>query len=228
MKADPNFLESAIPHLQPLLDEVLFIGGAVVPLYITDPAALYVRPTLDIDILSAATTYAAYQSIVDKLLAIGFSHDIRGPLCRFVKAGLIVDLMSPDESVLGFSNHWYREALAQPQHHVLPGGLSIRIPTPPLMLATKLAAFDSRGKADPAISKDLDDIVTLIDGRAELLSEIAQCPTDLRAWLGRELIELASHKIVRHILPGLFLGPDAASRHDRLHRRVLTIASPAP
>lgn len=220
MSKDLSFLSTAIPQLQPLLEEVLFIGGAIVPLYITDPSILYVRPTLDIDILTAATTYTAYQSTVDKLLALGFSHDISGPICRFVKAGLIVDLMSADESVLGFSNRWYRQALATSQLFQLPDGLRIRIPTAPLMLATKLDAFDSRGKSDPAISKDLDDIVSLIDGRAELGAEIRQCDADLQNFIASSLNFIASHKIIRHILPGLFLGPDAASRHDRFHQRV--------
>ena len=220
MRKDLSFLTSAIPQLQPLLEEVLFIGGAIVPLYITDPSILYVRPTLDIDILTAATTYTAYQATVDKLLALGFSHDISGPICRFVKAQLIVDLMSAEEAVLGFSNRWYRQALATSQLFLLPNGLGIRIPTAPLMLATKLDAYDSRGKSDPAISKDLDDIVSLIDGRAELGAEIRQSDADLQNFIATSLHEIVHHKIVRHILPGLFLGPDAASRHDRFHQRV--------
>lgn len=227
MSKDLSFLAAAIPHLEALLDEVLFIGGAVVPLYITDPSLLYVRPTLDIDILSAATSYHSYQLTVDKLLSMGFSHDLRGPICRFVKSGLIVDLMSPDESVLGFSNHWYREALAHPHTFTLPNNKSIRIPTPPLMLATKLAAYEARGKSDPAISKDLDDIVTLIDGRAELPSEIGQTSQALQSYLASHLEALASHRIVRHILPGLFLGANSQSRLDRFHHRISTIAQTA-
>lgn len=112
--SSPSFLEAAIPHFQPPLEEVLFIGGAVVPLYITDPAALCLRPTLGIDILPAATTYSAYKSIVEKLLSIGCSHDLRGPIRRFFKSGLIAGLLSPDKTVPGFSNRWYREALAHP------------------------------------------------------------------------------------------------------------------
>lgn len=226
MKQDLSFLDRSIPHLQPLLNEVVFIGGAIVPLYVTDPAVLYVRPTLDLDILTTATTYNAYQATVDKLLAIGFQHDIHGPICRFIKQGVIVDLMSSDSSVLGFANHWYQHSLAAPQPFQLPGGLTIRIPTPPLMLATKLAAYDSRGRQDPAISKDLDDIVTLIDGRAELLDEIPQSPTDLQTFIATSLHAIANHKIVRHILPGLFLGPDSEARYERFHRRVLTLTIP--
>lgn len=220
MSKDLSFLNNAIPHLQPLLEEVLFIGGAIVPLYITDLSILYVRPTLDIDILTAATTYTDYQTMVDKLLALGFSHDVSGPICRFVKSQLIVDLMSTDESVLGFSNRWYRQALATSQRFLLPNGLRIRIPTAPLMLAAKLDAFESRGKSDPAVSKDLDDIVSLIDGRAELGEEIRQSSVELQNFIATSLHFIASHKIIRHILPGLFLGPDAAARHDRFHQRV--------
>ncbi len=225
MSKDLSFLTNSIPHLQPLLDEVLFIGGAIVPLYITDPALLYVRPTLDIDILTAATSYNGYQATVDKLLGLGFQHDIEGPICRFLKDGLTVDLMTPDESVLGFSNVYYREALESPELFELPNGLSIRIPTPPLMLATKIAAYESRGKSDPAVSKDLDDIVTLVDGRVELIEEIAGSRAELRQFIAAGLLGIATHKIARHILPGLFLGPDAEARHDRLHRRILTISA---
>lgn len=221
MSKDLSFLTNSIPHLQPLLDEVLFIGGAIVPLYITDPALLYVRHTLDIDILTAAT---GYQATVDKLLGLGFRHDIEGPICRFLKGNLTVDLTTSDGSVLGFSNIYYKEALESPQLFEMPNGLSIRIPTPPLMLATKIAAYESRGKSDPAVSKDLDDIVTLVDGRAELIEEIAGVRTELRQFIGAGLRGIATHKIARFILPGLFLGPDAEARHDRLHRRILTIA----
>ena len=223
MSQDLSFLCKAIPHLQPMLDEVVFIGGAIVPLYVTDAALLYVRPTLDIDILSAATTYSAYQETVDQLLRLGFQHDIDGPICRFIKGELIVDLMSPTESILGFSNDFYHQALVSSQLFGLPNGLQIRIPTPPLMMATKLAAFDSRGKADPAVSKDLDDIVTLVDGRAELVEEVKDCAPELRQYIAESLRWIATHKIIRHLLPGFFLGVDAAYRHDRFQRRVAVI-----
>ncbi len=219
MNQDLSFLTNSIPYLRPLLDEVLFIGGAIVPLYITDPALLYVRHTLDIDILTATATYHGYQATVDKLLELGFQHDIHGPICRFIRQGLIVDLMTADQAVLGFSNIYYRAALENPKVFDLPNGLSIRIPTPPLMLATKLAAYESCGKADPAISKDLDDIVTLIDGRAELVDEVKVCDTALQLFIASSLHAILTHKIARHILPGLFLGPDAEARHDRFRQR---------
>jgi len=74
------------------------------------------------------------------------------------------------------------------------------------------------------VSKDLDDIVTLVDGRAELIEEIAGVRIELRQFIVAGLRGIATHKIARFILPRLFLGPDAEARHDQLHRRILTIA----
>lgn len=226
MNQDLSFLTKSIIHLEPLLDEILFIGGGIVPLYITDPAVLYIRPTLDLDILTTATTYNSYQATVDKLLALGFQHDIDGPICRFLKLGVIVDLMSPEAGVLGFANRWYRQALATPQPFLLPNGLRIRIPTAPLMLATKLSAFASRGKSDPAVSKDLDDIVTLIDGRVELIEEVRKGDPDLQSFIAGSLSEIANHKIIRHHLPNMFLPSDGPDRYEKFHKRLLTFTIP--
>ena len=49
----------------------------------------------------------------------------------------------------------------------------MRIVTPPLFIATKLEAFHGRGANDIAASHDLEDIVTLVDGRPEIVPEIA-------------------------------------------------------
>ena len=46
---NPNFahLLNAARKLQPLLDELVFVGGCVTGLLVTDPAAAPVRPTRD-------------------------------------------------------------------------------------------------------------------------------------------------------------------------------------
>lgn len=44
-----DLLELAAGALGPLLDEVVFVGGATVTLWITDPGAPPVRPTKDVD-----------------------------------------------------------------------------------------------------------------------------------------------------------------------------------
>jgi hypothetical protein len=44
-----ELLELAADALGPLLDEVVFVGGATITLWITDPGAPRVRPTKDVD-----------------------------------------------------------------------------------------------------------------------------------------------------------------------------------
>lgn len=46
-----ELLELAADALGPLLDEVVFVGGATVTLWITDPGAPPVRPTKDVDVV---------------------------------------------------------------------------------------------------------------------------------------------------------------------------------
>lgn len=50
---DPNLgrVELAAQCLGPLLEELTLVGGASAGLLITDPAALQVRPTVDVDVV---------------------------------------------------------------------------------------------------------------------------------------------------------------------------------
>jgi hypothetical protein len=45
-----HLLEAAVGHLTPLLDEVVFVGGATVEPWITDTGAPPLRATADVDI----------------------------------------------------------------------------------------------------------------------------------------------------------------------------------
>ena len=46
-----ELLERAADALRPLLSEVVFLGGASIVLWITDPAAPTPRPTKDVDVV---------------------------------------------------------------------------------------------------------------------------------------------------------------------------------
>ena len=50
-----------------LNDQVIYVGGAVVSLYIDDPAADEVRPTKDIDISMSLATLGELESMREKL-----------------------------------------------------------------------------------------------------------------------------------------------------------------
>ncbi|MCJ8287871.1 MAG: hypothetical protein MJH14_20760, partial [Halomonas sp.] len=100
---------------------------------------------------------------------------------------LRVDLMPDQDDVLGFSNHWYPQALETAQPVSLGGDLSIRVVAPPLFVATKLEAYKGRGEDDPLSSHDIEDILNLVDGRLELLDEVRATGSDLPAYIADEL-----------------------------------------
>ncbi|MBI5899943.1 MAG: hypothetical protein HZB40_12020 [Rhodocyclales bacterium] len=114
-----------------------------------------------------------------------------------------VDLMPTDARILGFANRWYPQAVASARRLTLPGGPTIRLITAPHFLATKFEAFADRGNEDVLGSHDLEDIINIIDGRTELLDEIAGETPDLRSYLGQRCAALLATPDFDNYLPGL-------------------------
>ncbi len=207
----PNLtqLSLAAARLQPLLNQIAFVGGCVTALLISDPAAAPVRPTLDVDAIVEIASYAEFTMLEMELLHLGFRREAT-LICRWIQGDLILDLMPTDPSILGFSNRWYGPALRHAQL-VRVGEHEIRVTTAPYFLATKLEAFHGRGKNDFRMSHDLEDIITVIDGRPELVQEIAESSEDLRRYLGEEFRLMLADASFRDAVPGHLL-PDAASQ----------------
>ena len=125
---DPNIhlLEAAAKLLQPLLDDLVFVGGCVTGLLITDPAAFGIRPTKDVDAITEVGSYAAYAKLSDRLRQLGLTEDHTegAPICRWRHGDLIIDVMPTDERILGFSNRWYAPAI-ESAHHLEIAGLAL-------------------------------------------------------------------------------------------------------
>jgi len=75
----------------------------------------------------------------------------------------------------------------------------------------KLDAFHGRGRNDFRMSHDLEDIVTVIDGRSEVVDEVHLASADLQKYLSDEFRALLSSHDFQEALPG-HLQPDAASQ----------------
>lgn len=84
----------------------MFVGGATVSLYATDPElAEEVRPTDDVDVVVELASYGGYAEIDEKLRALGFANDVEsGVICRYRLQGIVVDVMPTEPKVIGFSN----------------------------------------------------------------------------------------------------------------------------
>ncbi len=68
-------LERAARELAPFLDEVAFLGGATIVLWITDPAAADPRATMDVDLVVEVTSRLGWHDFEERLLAKGFRND---------------------------------------------------------------------------------------------------------------------------------------------------------
>jgi hypothetical protein len=136
-----------------------------------------------------------------------------------------LDVMPLDEAILGFSNRWYRAAMKTAVPTSLPDNSQIRVITAPYFVATKLEAFKSRGRGDFQASRDLEDVITLVDGRAELTAEVGDQQPDVRTYLATELRSLVESARFIDSLPGYLL-PDAASqsRLDAVLQRLHALA----
>mgnify|MGYP001167365244 CR=1 FL=1 len=215
--ADPNRLlfEAVVRLLAPVLADFVFVGGCTTGLFVTDPAAGGIRPTMDVDAIVDVTSYAKYAALSERLRTLGLAEDVTpgAPLCRWRRGDLIIDVMPTDAAVLGFSNRWYPAALGTAETIEL-GGQQVRVVTPALFIATKLEAFHGRGGGDFVGSHDLEDIITVVDGRAEIVADVVAAADDVREYIRREVQMLLGEQDFIEALAG-FLRPDPASQARR-------------
>lgn len=208
---DPNVhaLRIIADALGPLADQLVFIGGAVAGLLITDPLAEAVRPTQDVDAI-AQEARARFHRIEAQVASRGFRRDPDSEvICRWVhrESGIVFDLMPVDPAVFGFSNRWYRYAAETAEVQDLGGGLLIRRATAVAFVATKLEAFASRGASDMLGSHDLEDILNIVDGRQELAGELARAPVDVRGTIAMAFKRLLADADFGNALPGMLADP---------------------
>lgn len=183
-------LEVAAAVLGPLLDEVVFVGGATVHLWITDPGAPPVRATDDVDVICEVTSRTDYCRLGDRLRDRGLQEAIDEPvICRWRSAEprLVIDVMTTDPEILGFSNERYGQTISTAATVTLDSGATLKAATPAMLAATKLCARLGRGDGDLLRSLDIHDLLTLINGRSELIDELQAAPPEIRAYVGEEL-----------------------------------------
>lgn len=198
-----------------LRSRVIFLGGATIALWMTDPAARAPRITYDVDVVAEVTTLAAYESFQADLRSRHFFEDVEsGVICRWRHAGddLVLDAVPLEARLAGFSGQWLGRAAAAAAVRDLPSGTTIRAIPPPYLLATKLEAFADRGHGDCLGSHDFEDIVLLIDSRQELVGELAAADPALRAYVRIELTCISRLSTFQYGLEGALMGSDARER----------------
>lgn len=196
-----------------LRNQVVFLGGSVVSLLVTESAFGGIRLTKDVDVIIETSNRSGFHRFEESLRKAGF-HQILDDdppiICRWRINSVVVDVMPCDEAVLGFSNKWYKAAVKNYSIINLEG-TEIKVVTAPYFLATKIEAFLGRGNNDFMGSHDLEDIITVLDGRSEIVAEIKAAAMKLQTYLGKIFQIWLQSRDFRNALPGM-LTPDPASQ----------------
>jgi hypothetical protein len=119
-----------------------------------------------------------------------------------------LDLVPLDEKVLGFANPWYRVGFEAALVAEVVQGLKLRHLSAPHFLATKFEAFKDRGQNDVYLSHDLEDIMTVIEGRSTVASEVGAAAEDVSSHVGGSVAALLDMPAFHNALPGLLSDPE--------------------
>jgi hypothetical protein len=220
---DPNlpYLRGVAVALGDLREQMVFVGGAVAGLLLTDPLAEGVRATRDVDAV-VNTSRAQFHRIEAQVAERGFLRDASSDvICRWVhkESGVLFDLMPVQPEVLGFTNRWYPYAAQTAVPVDLGEGVTIRLANAVAFVATKMEAFASRGGGDFVTSHDLEDVLNIVDGREELVAEMAAAPAELKQTIGAAFAALLTHPDFANVLPGLIAEPERSGLVlDRLRK----------
>jgi hypothetical protein len=91
----------------------------------------------------------------------------------------------------------------------------IRALSPPYLLATKLEAFKGRGDGDFLGSRDFADIIALVDGREELVDEVAAADQRVRQFVAHETgLLLAAPRIADGLFGTMRADPASQQRAE--------------
>ena len=89
-------LQKVASGLGDLNESVVYVGGAVAELYVSDPAATDIRPTMDVDCVVELASYKGFNELCELLRKKGFQNDQTpgAPICRWIYQGETVDRKS--------------------------------------------------------------------------------------------------------------------------------------
>ena len=188
----------------------VFTGGGIVNLLITDPGAPPAAFTKDVDLVIEIASHPEFGAMEKALESVGFRrpHDDHMEMVSWEWKGVRVDSLPHLSLLLTPANRWFPFLMKDAEYvEVLPGCKAWRA-SAPCFLATKFEAFFSRGQNNFVKSKDIGDILTVVDGRKELFDEIQYSATDVRGFLRQKFRWLLEQthfmESLSHIVPDKF------------------------
>lgn len=214
----------AIALGEDLRKEMTFVGGCATGLLLTDEFAKEgVRTTEDVDLIIKAITYVDTEVLKRELRQRGFkdpSAEDEYPICAMKLGQLRVDFMPTDGNALGFGNQWYDDAMKSANDYEIDTGVIIKLVSPTYFLATKLEAYAGRGNGYAAESRDIEDIVVLVDGREEICEEILNANADVRAYIAENISHLLKDRNFGFVVQSQASISGSSERADVIYERL--------
>lgn len=192
---------------QPVPRKFVFVGGGLVPLLITDPAAAPARPTKDVDVVFSVASQGEYSYLRQDLLNAGFHDDILmdKPQCALFYNEWRVDFLCASPEVMGMGNRWFPAVMRDAVQERIEDVMVWRASTP-TWIATKLEAWFNRGRlpsgAPDYYHQDIEDVLAVFDGRIECVAEISDCAEDVQSFLRHTFGMMISNPDFLSALPG--------------------------
>ncbi len=103
----------------------------------------------------------------------------------------------------------------------MAGGLKLRHLSAPHFLATKFEAFKDRGNNDVYLSHDLEDIMTVIEGRSSVVQEMASAQAEVQKHVAQSVTALLDMPTFHNALAGLLSDPE---REQTVMARLIQIS----
>lgn len=201
----------------------VFTGGGIVQFLITDPAARPASMTKDIDAVVEITSYWEFAEMEEALEAAGFRHcssEEAFPGAKMWK-GMRIDFL-PHQPIHSRINVWFPFVLREAVRFDVTNGQFAWIASAPCFLATKFEAFFARGGGDYVRSKDIEDILAVIDGRPELSAEMTQCSVEVAAFVSKCIRDLLATSGFMDSLPYLIADDEREAVTVRQMRLIIS------
>lgn len=217
MRINNGILETVAIGLGDMLPQFVFVGGTVVGLYAPPSIWTEVRFTDDVDCVVEVASLARYYDLEEKLRFIGFYDDMDedAPICRKLYQGIKVDIMPTDESILTFSNRWYKEGFSYAQDYIISDNLTIKILPVAYFIASKLEAFFSPYRQytlDMLVSHDFEDIIYVLDNCPEVVTQIKKSNISVSTYISDKFKHLRQQEPLIYALIGILQDEESAKR----------------
>lgn len=205
--------------------DVVYVGGAMVSLYIDDSAAEDVRPTKDIDITLEIANVGELEKLRVALEDKGFIQSVEDDvICRFRLNEIKVDVMSTTEVGWAPANPWFAPGFENSITEEVEK-VEIRILTLPYFLATKFTAFEGRGGGDPRMSHDFEDIVYLLNYTSNFKDQIQESDPEVKQYLKEQFLAIRDKGNMQEAIIGNLYHEDQEVRFDRIMREIKEITT---